>query len=94
MKTTKFLKITPEMAADFKSKREASKNPEFSFAYNGEMGFGYKVIAEAKNAVFVHQSSFLDCGGFWMPKGTYEAIMNGSSLKGLKLNYNDTYYRY
>lgn len=90
----KIITITPEMSKEFTSKYASSLNPVFSFSYGGEMGFGYKAIVETAQAVFIYQSSFLNCGGFWMPKNTYLSIIEGKGCKGLSINYNNTYYKY
>ena len=98
----KIIKITPEMAANFKAARTNSQEPTFSAVYNGTHEHGLKAIVVTEQAVFIHQSSFLFCGGFWMPKNTYLNVLrainergNIVNFKGLgDINYNNTYYQY
>jgi hypothetical protein len=104
----KIIKITAEMAKQFREKRSTSQFPEFKISNCGEITHGCKVIEEAEKAVFVHCSGFLWCGGFWVSKEVYNTLKDGylvgqsyvkddrgfKILTGQKINLNDTVYSY
>lgn len=97
------IKISPQMSADFTAKYGTSEEPVFSLSDGKYQEYGFKAIVFAKNAVFIFQSSFRNCGGFWMPINTYNAIKKAIASqmpidwkKALKMpmNFNNTYYQY
>ena len=93
----KNLKITPELSEQFKAKYKSSSEPIFMISGRGEVTYGCKVIERTENAVFIYVSSFLWCGGFWMPVETYNTLNNGFVVEKLpenRINYNNTIYRY
>ena len=97
IKSTTFVKITPELAKEFKEKYNASLEPIFRISNRFEVTHGCKVIERTEKAVFVLVNSFLWCGGFWMPIETYNTMKDGYIVeKGLKtpINYNSTTYIY
>lgn len=91
----KVIKITPELSKQFTDSYKASLEPVFKISGYREITHGCKVIRKTDKAVFVYVSSFLWCGGFWMPIETYNTLNNGYILaKSNPINYNNTIYQY
>ena len=92
----KTIKITPKQSTEFLTKYNESNEPKFTICTKSDVLYGFKAIQKTNKAVFVYASSFLWCGGFWMPNEIYALVKDGYLVvkKDEKINYNDTIYQY
>ena len=92
----KTIKITPKQCTEFLTKYNESNEPKFAICSKNDVTYGFKAIHKTNKAVFVYASSFLWCGGFWMPNDIYAKVKNGYLVvkNNEKINYNDTIYRH